>query len=219
MARAAQCAPALIGDSNLPGRPWRDLLTSDKTIGQPAMNRRCVHAQNVGCFANRNELPSGWLGGWLKARDVAVSSQAADLIGGEAFAGSGLAVLTIQDSGDDFVRIKSGQTPEQRDRIFVGVRSHRLESRNRDIEYGNRTAAPAQHQMRVTFGSFEIQDHFFQQRSQEFLAIAIRNGRRSPNLTNIGAEHLNAFELLGTHRIGPLLLAAAQFCFGGGQIA
>jgi hypothetical protein len=37
-------------------------------------------------------------------------------------------------------------------------------------------------------------------------------------LTNIGTEHLNAFELLGANRIGPLLLAAAQFCFGGGKV-
>ena len=71
----------------------------------------------------------------------------------------------------------------------------------------------------MTFGSLEIQDHFFQQRAQQFLAIAVRGGRRSPDLTNIGAEHLNAFELLGAKRAGPLLLAAAQFRFGGGQIA
>jgi hypothetical protein len=69
------------------------------------MNRRCVHAQNLRRFVNRNELASGRLSRWLKSRDAAVSSQAADLIGGEAFASSCLAVLTIQDSGDDFVRI------------------------------------------------------------------------------------------------------------------
>src|SRR4030095_6110788 len=150
---------------------------------------------------------------WLESWDTAIPSQTADLVGGEAFAGSGLAVLTIQDSGDDFVRIQSGETPEQRDRIFVGARSHRLESRNRDIQHRNRTAAPAQSQVRLTLGSFEIQGHFFRQRSQKFLAIAIRDGRRSPDLTNIGAEHLNALELLGTNRVGTLLLAAAQFGF------
>ena len=64
-----------------------------------------------------------------------------------------------------------------------------------------------------------FEDHFFQQRAQEFLAIAVGDGRRSPDLTNIGAENLNAFELLGAKRVGPLLLAAAQFRFGGGQIA
>ena len=37
-------------------------------------------------------------------------------------------------------------------------------------------------------------------------------------LDEYGAEHLNAVELLGANRIGPLLLATAQFCFGGGQI-
>jgi hypothetical protein len=38
--------------------------------------------------------------------------------------------------------------------------------------------------MRVTFGTFDVQDHFFQQRAREFLAIAVRDGRRSPDLTN-----------------------------------
>ena len=73
--------------------------------------------------------------------------------------------------------------------------------------------------MRAAFGSLQIKDHFFEQGAQEFLTITIGDGRRSPDLTNIGAEHLNALELLGAYRIGPLLLAAAQFCFGGGQIA
>jgi hypothetical protein len=72
--------------------------------------------------------------------------------------------------------------------------------------------------VRVTFGPFEIQDHFFKQRAQQFLAVAVRDGRRSPDLTNIGAEHLNAFELLGTNRVGLLLFAAAQFCVGGGEV-
>src|SRR4029450_6375830 len=117
------------------------------------MNRRGVHAQNLCRFANRNELARGRRSGWLESWDVAVSSQAADLVGGEAFAGSCLAVLTIQDSGDDFVRIKSSQTPEQRDRIFIGARSHRLESRNRDIQHRNSAAAPAQSQVRATLRS------------------------------------------------------------------
>src|SRR3954452_16772930 len=95
---------------------------------------------NLRRFANRNELASGRFSGGLEARDVAVAAQAADLIGGEALAGSRLAALTIQDSGDDFVRIKSGQTPEQRNSIFVGARSHGLESRNSDIQHRNPAA-------------------------------------------------------------------------------
>jgi len=38
-------------------------------------------------------------------------------------------------------------------------------------------------------------------------------------LTKIGAEGLNALELFGINRTRPLLLLAAQFRFGAGQIA
>ena len=72
--------------------------------------------------------------------------------------------------------------------------------------------------MCATFSSLEIQNHFFEQGAQQFLAIAIAGGRRSPYLTNIGAEHLNALELLGADRAGPPMLPAAQFRFGSGQI-
>ena len=73
--------------------------------------------------------------------------------------------------------------------------------------------------MGVTFGSLEIQERFFQYRAQQFLAIAIGGGRRGPDPTNIGAENLNMLELLWAERAGPLLLPAAQFRFGRGQIA
>ena len=42
---------------------------------------------------------------------------------------------------------------------------------------------------------------------------------RGPDLTNIGPEHLNAFELLGDQGVGSLLLTTAQFRFGGGEVA
>ena len=82
-------------------------------------------------------------------------------------------------------------------------------------------APPRQRSVRCALPSARLRfrDHFFQQRAQEFLAVAVRGRRRSPDLTNIGAEHLNTFELLGADRAGPLLLAAAQFRLGGGQIA
>jgi len=71
----------------------------------------------------------------------------------------------------------------------------------------------------VTFGPLEIQDYFFQQRAQQFFTITVRSSGCPPDLTNIGAEHLNAFELLLVKPARPLLLASAQLRFGGGQIA
>jgi hypothetical protein len=44
-----------------------------------------------------------------------------DLVSPEAFPGRGFAALPIQDSGDNFIRIKDRQTAQQRDRILVGA--------------------------------------------------------------------------------------------------
>ena len=126
------------------------------------MNARCVHAQNLRRFANRDELTSGRLSRGLEARDVAIAPQAADLVGGEAFARSCCSPLTIQNSGDHFIGIKHRQAPQQSDGIFVGARPHRLESWDGNIQRGERTAAPTQSQVRLTFSPLEIQNHFFQ---------------------------------------------------------
>ena len=102
------------------------MLAGDEAICQPAVNRGSVHAQNLRRLANRNQFSLGRLSRRLEARDVAIAAQTADLVGGEAFAGRGFASLTIEDSGDDFIRIKSGQAAQQRDGIFVGARPHGL---------------------------------------------------------------------------------------------
>ena len=71
----------------------------------------------------------------------------------------------------------------------------------------------------MTFGPLQVQDYFFQQGAQQFLAIAVRGSRCRPHLTNIGAESLNCLQLFGTDRAGTLLLATAEFHLGGSQIA
>ena len=127
--------PQFIVDANLPRRAWRDLLAGDETIGQPAMNADVFMPRICAALRIETSSPLGGVGWRLESRDTAIASQAADLVGGEAFARCGLASLTIEDSGDDFIGIKSGQARQQRERIFVGARPHRLESRDRDIQH------------------------------------------------------------------------------------
>jgi hypothetical protein len=45
----------------------------------------------------------------LKARNVAIAAQAADMVGREGFPSRGLASLPIEDAGDDFIRIKTNK--------------------------------------------------------------------------------------------------------------
>src|SRR5215469_15327383 len=90
---------------------------------------------------------------------------------GEAFSCRCFASLPIENSSDDFIRVEGGQSAKERDRIFVSARSHRLESRDRDIQHRNRATAPAQSEVGPGFGALQIKDHFFEQGAQEFLAI------------------------------------------------
>src|SRR3954453_915080 len=87
--------PQFIVDANLPRGARCDLLAGDETVGQPAVNTACVHAQKLRCFTNRNQLSAGWLSRRLEARNFAIPSQTADLIGGEAFTCSCLSPLTV----------------------------------------------------------------------------------------------------------------------------
>jgi hypothetical protein len=113
----------LIGDANLPWRAGSDLLARDKAICQPAVNRRSVQAKNLCRLTNRRQFSWRWFSRRLEAGDVAIAAQAPDLVGREAFAGRGFALLAIEDAGDDFIRIKRGQAAQQRDGIFVGPRT------------------------------------------------------------------------------------------------
>src|SRR5437667_425607 len=92
---------------------------------------------------------------FMKIARIAV---AADLVGGEALTCGRFAAPSIQDSSDHFIGIENRQTPQQRDRIFVGALSHGLESRDRDIERRDGAAAPTQGQVGVTFGPLEVED-------------------------------------------------------------
>ncbi len=85
------------------------------------MNRGRVNAQDLCGLTNRHNLPSGWLRRWLETRNVAIATQAADMKRREAFTARRCASLTIENAGDQVVRVMNGQTTKQRDRIFVGV--------------------------------------------------------------------------------------------------
>ena len=139
----------LLGDANLPRRAGSDLLAGNEAVGQPTVNAGGIHAENLRGLADGDQLSWGRLRGRLETRDITIAAQAADLVGGEAFPHGGAASLTIQNSGDDFIRIKSGQAAQKRDGIFVGARSHRPETWDRNIQCRDGAAAPAQRQMQL----------------------------------------------------------------------
>ena len=150
----------------------------------------------------------------LKARDLTIAPQAANLICGETFARGRFASLTIEDSGDDFIGIKSGQPAKQGEGIFVGAWAHGFESRNRTSslvimpprQRSVRSARPsARLRFRITSSSSVRRSSL---RSRSVVVGAVQT------VPQIGAEPLKRFQLRGSERGGALLFASAQFRFG-----
>jgi hypothetical protein len=55
------------------------------------------------------------------------------LIGSKTISRRRLAILAIQDAGDDIVGVKSGEATEQGDGIFFGANATRLGARQGEI--------------------------------------------------------------------------------------
>ena len=119
-----------------------------------------------------------------------------------------LASLAIEDAGDDFVRIMSSQPAKQGEGIFIGGRPVRLKALQRHIQFGNHAAPPTQRQIGTGFLALHVEDHFFQQRAQKFLAIPVGRGRRRPDETQIGTEKLNSLTFFCGERARSLLFSA-----------
>ena len=73
------------------------------------MDGGSIHAQDLSRFPDRSQFSIGRFSRGLEAGNVAIPAEASDLIGGEAFGGCSLAALTIEDAGDDFIRIMNRQ--------------------------------------------------------------------------------------------------------------
>src|SRR6516162_9414678 len=99
------------------------------------MHRGRVDAQNLCCLANRHKFPGGRFRRWLETRDTVIAAETADLIGREAFPSGGFASLTIQDSGDDVIGIKSAKRPSSESLSSVGANPTRLRRRQVEIEF------------------------------------------------------------------------------------
>jgi len=101
-----------------------------------------------------------------------------------------------QEIPKDGGKVRVLSIPSIRDRLVQGAVKLILEpifeapkARHRNIQQGDGAAAPAQSQVRHAFGSLQIEDHFLQQRAQEFFAIAIRDGWRRPDLTTRNGKY------------------------------
>src|SRR5512147_95256 len=141
------------------------------------------------------------------------------MVCGEAFASGGFSSLTIQNASDDIIGVMSSKATKQRDRIFVGVIPMWLRAWQREIDFRESAASPAQSQMGAMFRPIDGNHYFFQKRTQKFFAIAIRGGRRGPDFLQIGTESAKFIFFFLAERTRALLLSSTQLRFGCRQIA
>src|SRR6516162_8741740 len=104
-------------------------------------------------------------------------------------------------------------------RILVGVQTARLHARQVEINVREGPTTPAQRQMGAACGAVHVDDDFFQQRTEQLLAIAIRGGRCRPDFPEISTKREEFLFLFRAQRARALLLSPVELRFGGGQIA
>jgi hypothetical protein len=112
-----------------------------------------------------------------------------------------------------------GEPGQERDRLFIRPNASRIRPRQREIDRGECAASLAEGELGSIFGSRHRDDHFLEERAQEFFAIAIGGRRRYPDLSEIRAEGVNVLPLLRAERRRLLVLSAGQFRFRGGEVA
>jgi hypothetical protein len=122
----------------------------------------CVDTQDLRGLSNGCQFVGGLFSRRLKPRNVSIAAQASDLICREAFSIRRLATLTIQDTGDNIVGIENGKAAKKGDRVFVGADTFRLITRQREINFCESSAVPAQSQMSTLSWTIDSNDHFLQ---------------------------------------------------------
>ena len=105
-----EASTQLIGDADTPRGTRRKLFAGDEAVVEPAMNSRWGYTEDLGSLVHGGQFSGRSFSRWLEARDVAITAQTTDLIGGEAFTVGRLATLTIENAGDDIVGVVGGQT-------------------------------------------------------------------------------------------------------------
>lgn len=111
----------ILGQANAPRSCRGQLLTGDKAVIEPAVDGRGSDSEYRCRLFDRQQLALRAGRGRLEAWDLPMPPQIADMVGGETMTVSGLAILTVQYASDDSVRVMSGQTADEGNRVLVGA--------------------------------------------------------------------------------------------------
>ncbi len=203
----------LIGDANAPRSAGRELLASDEAVVEPTVHRGRRDAENVCSAIDVDDLALLLRVGRLETRDLPVRAQAADAAGCEAQAFRAGLALSIEDTGDNGIRVVRRETAYELNSVLVGANRRGLRTRQMHIELSDEAATPTQDQMRVFHLALHVNDDFFDKRTEKLFTITIGGRRRRPNELDIFAERKDLSTLLGVQDSNFFRLALRQVCF------
>lgn len=201
--------------ADAPRRAGCDLFSGNKAIIELAMQGRGRKPESL-----RRTFDGHAVSVWrvlcgFKARDLPVRAQAADAIRGKRQTPGGGASLTIEDAGDDRIRIVCGQAAQQLDGIFLGSDCCQARARQRHVELAQQTAAPAHREVRVELLSLDRHEDFLEQSAQRLFAVTVGGGGRGPDCVEILTECKHRGALLRRQHEWPRVFATYQFALCG----
>ena len=100
----------IIGHATLPRRAGCDLLTGHKACVDPTVERGRRHAEEGRGLLNAQQFTCRGLRPWFEAWDLPMSPSISYEVGGEAQPPSCGPTLSVENAGDDVVRVVSRQT-------------------------------------------------------------------------------------------------------------
>src|SRR5215468_4555470 len=136
------------------------------------MQCRCRNAERSGGFLDRQKFALGRFRFSLIARDFPLTAQTGDVMDLETVTVRGLATLTAEYAGDYRIRIMRGQAADERNRILVSANDLRVGVRQVHVEFSKRATFPAHCEMRCVLVSLDFDHDFFEQCSEQLLAVA-----------------------------------------------
>ena len=115
------------------------------------------------------------------------------------------------------VVVVGGESLDELDCVLVGARLW-LGLGERDSEFGDRAALPADRQRCAAGLASEVDGDVLDQAPDELLAVAVGGGGCGPDAAEVGAEGEQPLPFLVGQRAGLLLLAQSELGFGRGEL-
>jgi hypothetical protein len=159
------CAEFL-GQADLPGRAWSDLLATQEAGLQPAMEGGWGDAQPTRRFSHGHQVAVWRFCRWLMPRDVPRGAHARDDGGRESLSPSTAPPLAVENTGDHCVGVMHGQTTEERHRLLIRAERPIRRTGQRNCQLGDGPAAPAQSELCPCGRAIDVHFDLFEERAQ-----------------------------------------------------